>query len=496
MKSILLLTAFLSLCIIGYSQSGCTNPLACNYDPVALSDDGSCIDPTMQSLGNMSIFVNNILFGQLDWEFHPISHEPYVAFKRNDLQIYIARYSDCQWQFVGNPTSLSAGVIYNPQLEMHPVTGTPYIAYTESNQHFLRVKKLVGSEWHSVGPDQVYEDFTVEPILRFHPVTHEPHLLVRDNTLGDGSLTLLKFNGTDWEVVGNPGFFPLDSDLNQAIVWKDFEFHPATNEPIVAFNRQGIGTKTNHVLRFNGTFWVGLTNSIETGFIEFMNLEFDSSTAQPIIAYADGAIDDGVVVSRWNGMTWENFGVPGFSGDGAEYIKLSINPTTGNPFVGMRSYNLFPFNGSNKFYEWINNSWQLVLEDTDSFTTLLDHEWHPENMDLFFLNTSVNPQLQAYSCELIICDSDGDGISDDDELNIYGTNPFNSDSDGDGITDSAELNITLTDPNLPDSNTNNCDDLSEWGEICAVCLGDLNEDGVVNVGDLTLILGAFGTNCE
>ena len=36
-------------------------------------------------------------------------------------------------------------------------------------------------------------------------------------------------------------------------------------------------------------------------------------------------------------------------------------------------------------------------------------------------------------------DSDGDGISDRDEINIYGTNPYKADSDGDGINDKAEL---------------------------------------------------------
>lgn len=37
-------------------------------------------------------------------------------------------------------------------------------------------------------------------------------------------------------------------------------------------------------------------------------------------------------------------------------------------------------------------------------------------------------------------DSDGDGISDTDEINIYKTNQNNSDTDGDGFSDWAELN--------------------------------------------------------
>ncbi|MFO7726214.1 MAG: immunoglobulin domain-containing protein, partial [Oceanipulchritudo sp.] len=43
-------------------------------------------------------------------------------------------------------------------------------------------------------------------------------------------------------------------------------------------------------------------------------------------------------------------------------------------------------------------------------------------------------------------DSDGDGISDDDETNLYGTDPNLADSDKDGIDDYGEIFVSLTDP--------------------------------------------------
>jgi hypothetical protein len=36
-------------------------------------------------------------------------------------------------------------------------------------------------------------------------------------------------------------------------------------------------------------------------------------------------------------------------------------------------------------------------------------------------------------------DSDQDGLSDADEINIYGTNPLKSDTDGDGYLDGDEV---------------------------------------------------------
>lgn len=47
-------------------------------------------------------------------------------------------------------------------------------------------------------------------------------------------------------------------------------------------------------------------------------------------------------------------------------------------------------------------------------------------------------------------DSDGDGLSDDDE-SMRGTDPFNQDSDKDGLSDYAECKTYLTDPLNPDT---------------------------------------------
>jgi hypothetical protein len=43
-------------------------------------------------------------------------------------------------------------------------------------------------------------------------------------------------------------------------------------------------------------------------------------------------------------------------------------------------------------------------------------------------------------------DTDGDGVADGDEVNIYGTDPYYWDTDGDGLGDGVELYDTRTDP--------------------------------------------------
>ena len=52
--------------------------------------------------------------------------------------------------------------------------------------------------------------------------------------------------------------------------------------------------------------------------------------------------------------------------------------------------------------------------------------------------------------ELKNVDTDGDGISDWDEIFIYGTSPYLEDTDGDGLSDYEEIFIYKTDPLCPE----------------------------------------------
>src|SRR4051812_29759004 len=58
-------------------------------------------------------------------------------------------------------------------------------------------------------------------------------------------------------------------------------------------------------------------------------------------------------------------------------------------------------------------------------------------------------------------DTDGDGVADGDEANIYFTDPFTADSDGDGLSDGEELFATNTDPLVWDTNGNGVSDGEE-----------------------------------
>jgi len=55
------------------------------------------------------------------------------------------------------------------------------------------------------------------------------------------------------------------------------------------------------------------------------------------------------------------------------------------------------------------------------------------------ISETVETEESLPSDEVVNLDSDQDGLSDADELNVYGTNPLKSDTDGDGYLDGEEV---------------------------------------------------------
>jgi outer membrane protein OmpA-like peptidoglycan-associated protein len=80
-----------------------------------------------------------------------------------------------------------------------------------------------------------------------------------------------------------------------------------------------------------------------------------------------------------------------------------------------------------------------------------------------------------------LADSDGDGLTDLEEIMIYHTDPFTADSDGDGLNDGDEVRIYGTDPNNPDTDG---DGLTDGDEVkkyhTSPLLADTDGDGLMD----------------
>lgn len=101
-------------------------------------------------------------------------------------------------------------------------------------------------------------------------------------------------------------------------------------------------------------------------------------------------------------------------------------------------------------FTWYHEGEKVGSDAEHSFTASTDSE------GTYFVvaSNAAGPVIGAITEVTVVepaPDTDGDRISDEDEINVYETNPEKADSDGDGIDDYGEIFISLTDPNDPQS---------------------------------------------
>lgn len=86
----------------------------------------------------------------------------------------------------------------------------------------------------------------------------------------------------------------------------------------------------------------------------------------------------------------------------------------------------------------------------------------PHNADTDGDGLKDSDEINRYNTDPLKADTDGDGLSDGEEVLTYKTNPLNKDTDGDGISDYDEVKTYRTNPNSADSDG---DGLSDYDEI-------------------------------
>ena len=119
--------------------------------------------------------------------------------------------------------------------------------------------------------------------------------------------------------------------------------------------------------------------------------------------------------------------------------------------------------------EWLQtlSEEQLAARDSDGdgisdFDEMNVYNTDPLSPDSDSDGLSDNDEITEYGTDPLNADSDGDGLSDGDEVNVYNTDPLNTDTDGDALTDGTEVNETSTDPLNPDSDG---DTLTDGDEV-------------------------------
>jgi hypothetical protein len=202
----------------------------------------------------------------------------------------------------------------------------PYVAYTDAaNSWRLTVQKLNGSSWDVVGTKgfTTSSDSADSPSISIDP-TGTPYVAYRDyrSYLGDGRVTVQKFVGSNWEVVGPERFS--DGELNNlslvidsaGIPYVAYNDHPNSNKATVmkysSLSRNAVGTK-----------------GFSDGEAYYPSLAISNGTLY--VAYRDYGNAAKATLMKFNDTTWEVVGTKGFSDGDANYPSLAIH--NGIPYV-------------------------------------------------------------------------------------------------------------------------------------------------------------------
>lgn len=96
------------------------------------------------------------------------------------------------------------------------------------------------------------------------------------------------------------------------------------------------------------------------------------------------------------------------------------------------------------------------------------------------IGTAVEPGFRIIAVDAV--DTDGDGLLDDDEVALYGTDPNNPDTDGDGLLDGTEIDLaangSCVDPLDADSDNDGLLDGAEAVIGTSPCNMDTDADGI------------------
>ena len=129
-----------------------------------------------------------------------------------------------------------------------------------------------------------------------------------------------------------------------------------------------------------------------------------------------------------------------------EIISMSLSGTAGAISIDIRESPSLPSPGQVRVLDIGGGAFQV-----DSFFDVFT--------ELSIDGGPFQPQTnEASRMELMPFDGDGDGVSDADEVNVYGTDPADPDSDSDGLTDGAEVFVHGTSPLLADTDGDGFDD--------------------------------------
>jgi|GEM_PF-1313119 len=256
-----------------------------------------------------------------------------------------ALYAQAPWQGLGANDGMVNGSSDYSSIAVD-TNNVPFVAYSDlSDGSKLKIKKFNGTDWEAVGtnPSEGSALYIVMKVDR----ANVPHVLFRDGSAGSTKLTLKKFDGTAWVNVGIAKFTPGNSAL------PDLAFGP-DNLPYVSFVNYATGMNGKaSVMKFDGTAWQMVGTPMSTGEAGITQVEVDAS-GNVYCAYTDASLGGWVNVKKFVNNTWALVG-SNVTTSSSKNLSLELK-SDGTPVAGYSDANSIEkmsvkeFNGT----DWVN----------------------------------------------------------------------------------------------------------------------------------------------
>ena len=261
------------------------------------------------------------------------------------------------------------------------------------------------------------------------------------------------FGGTSSATPLVSGVIALMMEANSNLTWRDVQQilveSARKNDPNDSgWNTNGAGLEFNHKYGFGvvdaghavdlATNWQTLDPEVNltSGTITVSQTVPDNDPNNPVVSSYSVSesirVESVDVIFDADHTYRSDLDVTLISPDGteSELVNYFANRDSGN------NYNEWQFNSVQHWGEISKGTWTLEVYDDGNQDEGVWNHW-----ELVIHGTEVD------------LDSDGDGITDSNETDVYGTNPDNPDTDSDGLSDYVEIFTTGTDP--VDADTDN-----------------------------------------
>jgi hypothetical protein len=189
--------------------------------------------------------------------------------------------------------------------------------------------------------------------------------------------------------------------------------------------------------------------------------------------------------------TTSNPAAGGVTSGAGDYSPGSYVTATATPDTG---YSFYKWSGLS---DSTTNPLVFVLNQDASLTArfllnIADEDGDGLTNDEEINGFIVDEELVHYDLNPLESDSDADGLDDYAEIFTHGSNPIVNDTDGDGLSDAIEVNTFGTNPALSDSDRDGIDDFVETrtDSVTSAINSDTDGDGISD-GTETY---TFGTN--